>query len=247
MLINAHAHLASPGTALADIRRINIGNTLVLLNTSSPSEFTALLPLTKSSTRIRLALGMHPLYVGSASFTSFFALSNHTSYIGEIGLDNSRSKTVSLQKQQVVLETILERLAFKDKVIMVHSRNAEKETLELLRKYHHDKVIFHWYTGALDTLEELVDCGFYFSINPKMLLSAKNERLLELIPYDKILPETDTPYCVINSRKLTYHDVSIVYRFLSGFYSYPMTKVENDLMQNLHNLIGVRVDHPSTN
>ena len=56
-------------------------------------------------------------------------------------------------------------------VLMVRSVKAEKEVLDLLVKNNIQSAIFHWYSGGLNLIDEIVKKGYYFSINPAMVKS----------------------------------------------------------------------------
>ena len=82
----------------------------------------------------------------------------------------------------------------KNKIISVHSRRAEKVLLELLKKNEIKNVIFHWYSGPVNIINEIVDQGYYFSINEAMTLSDNGRKIIDAIPRERILTETDAPY-----------------------------------------------------
>ena len=83
--------------------------------------------------------------------------------------------------------------------LIVHTRSAEKETLEILKKYKFKKdfkILIHCYTGSKKFAFELLDIGSYIS-SSGVVTFKKSEDLantFKLIPNDKILVETDSPY-----------------------------------------------------
>ena len=117
-----------------------------------------------------------------------------TSYVGEIGLDFS-SEYISTKDIQIsCLKSILEVIQGKNKIISVHSRRAEKELFSLLLDYNIKNVIFHWYSGPLSLISDIISKGYYFSINEAMTLSASGRKIIEKIPEDRILTESDAPF-----------------------------------------------------
>lgn len=76
----------------------------------------------------------------------------------------------------------------------VHSRKAEKEVLDILKKYAIKKVIFHWYSGPLGLIEDIVNEGYYFSINEAMTKSNSGRNIINKIPRNRILTESDSPF-----------------------------------------------------
>ena len=56
--------------------------------------------------------------------------------------------------------------------------------------------ILHWFTGSIAQMQNAVDMGCFFSINPKMLKTKSGINLIQKIPSNKILLETDAPFSV---------------------------------------------------
>ena len=84
------------------------------------------------------------------------------------------------------------------KTLIVHSRNAEKETFEILNKYKNlnPKILMHCFTGSSEFAYKLLTLNSYFSASG--IITFKNsidlQKTFKLIPNDKLLIETDSPY-----------------------------------------------------
>lgn len=145
---------------------------------------------------IRLALGFHPQMVSEIKdqIPLFRKYVDETSYIGEIGLDFSKQYQDTRDLQIQCLKQILKCLQGKKKIISVHSRMAENELLSLLEEYNIENVIFHWYTGKLSTITNIIEHGYYFSINEAMTLSSSGQKIIAKIPSNRLLTETDAPF-----------------------------------------------------
>lgn len=52
----------------------------------------------------------------------------------------------------------------------------------------------HWYSGSIHTLREAIDMGCYFSLNQQMLLSKNGRGIIDCIPIERILIESDAPF-----------------------------------------------------
>ena len=105
------------------------------------------------------------------------------------------SEYISTRDIQIsCLKSILEVIQGKNKIISVHSRRAEKELFSLLLDYNIKNVIFHWYSGPLSLISDIISKGYYFSINEAMTLSASGRKIIEKIPEDRILTESDAPF-----------------------------------------------------
>lgn len=196
MMIDTHCHfdmMPNPEKYINDIER---RGDIVIGMTNAPSHFQIGWQHVRNYKHVRLALGFHPLLAHELQneLPLFERLLDKTSYIGEIGLDFSREGKATKDIQIESLRRILSCLRGKSKILSVHSRNAEQEFLSLLKEYEIKNVIFHWYTGNANLVPEILQEGCYFSVNEAMTLTNKGRRLIELIPHDKLLTETDCPF-----------------------------------------------------
>ena len=82
--------------------------------------------------------------------------------------------------------------------LIIHSRNAEDETLEILNKFksYNLKILMHCFTGSKKFVEKLLNFDAYFSASG--IITFKNsidlQKTFQFIPIDKLLIETDSPY-----------------------------------------------------
>lgn len=196
MIIDTHCHydmMESPEDYIEKVE--NTGN-IVIGMTNLPSHFDLGYEHIRKYKKVRLALGFHPQLADEhkEELSLFANYLRRTSYIGEIGLDFS-SEYVSTRDIQIsCLKYILKELQGKNKIISVHSRHAEKELFSLLLDYNIKNVIFHWYSGPLSLIPEIINKGYYFSINEAMTLSTSGRRIIEKIPDERILTESDAPF-----------------------------------------------------
>jgi TatD DNase family protein len=117
--------------------------------------------------------------------------------IGEIGLDFHYNFSPK-EKQYFAFEAQLE-LASKLKLpIIIHSRESNKEVLEVLYSWK-DKLsggVLHCFSGNIDDLKKVLDLGFYIGLDGPITFK-KNQELTEVVEYcplNRILLETDCPY-----------------------------------------------------
>jgi len=184
----------------------------VISMTNLPSHFEMGIPFFQSKKYVRMALGMHPLLatLHKNEFSKFELYLSNTSYIGEIGLDFSEegisTKIIQLQS----FERILNLISNKKKILSIHSRKAEKEVLELLLKYKIENAIFHWYSGPNKLIKDIVNAGYYFSINPIMTISKNGQSIISQIPLNKILIESDGPFVEFKNKIVNPWDANIV-------------------------------------
>ena len=151
---------------------------------------------------IYVALGLHPQLVGTGydDLELFESLVQRSHYIGEIGLDFSKNYIINKEQQIEVFKRVLlccER--YSNKVVSIHSLKSAATVLKILSQLRRDnknKYILHWFTGTIDQMHNAVDMGCFFSINPKMLKIKSGINLIQKIPPNKILLETDAPFSV---------------------------------------------------
>lgn len=115
--------------------------------------------------------------------------------IGEVGLDYHWIKDSYWRKkqQQVFLEFI--KLANeRQKPLVIHSRKAEMECLDILENYAEVPVLMHCFAGNLEQARRIIDLGWLISI-PTVVRNRKNHRkLARVIPLEHLVVETDTPF-----------------------------------------------------
>lgn len=196
MIIDTHCHFDMMSQPEAYIRQKELAGDIVIGMTNLPSHFEMGFPYVKEFRHIRLALGLHPLLAAESKkeIPLFKRLVNQTSYIGEIGLDFSKEGIMTKDEQVAVFRELLSTISGKIKIVSVHSRKAEREMVDLLREYEIENVVFHWYSGPIDLITPILDMGFYFSVNEAMCISKNGKTIIERIPRDRILTETDAPY-----------------------------------------------------
>lgn len=223
-MIDTHCHFDLMPNPEAYIAECESHGDIVIGMTNCPKHFEMGYGHVKNFKRIRLALGFHPQLASNIKdqLTLFDQYVDMTSYIGEIGLDFSREYIQSKELQIDCLHHILSQLKGKKKILSVHSRLAENELLALLKEYNIENVVFHWYSGKLTLIPQILDQGYYFSINEAMTLSNNGRNILSRIPKERVLTETDAPY----NRK---HNISNTLAYMG------MTK--EDIRENFFSLI----------
>lgn len=195
-MIDTHCHFDMMPQPETYIRQKERAGDIVIGMTNLPSHFQMGQPHLKGYKHIRLALGMHPLLASESKkeVPLFKRLVDQTSYIGEIGLDFSKEGIAAKDVQVEVLRGVLDSLRGKKKIISVHSRRAEKELLNLLCEYEMKNVIFHWYSGPVNLIPSILEQGYYFSVNEAMCRSKSGMSIIEKIPRNRILTESDAPF-----------------------------------------------------
>ncbi|KAK1937456.1 hydrolase, TatD family protein [Babesia divergens] len=121
--------------------------------------------------------------------------------IGELGLDYDRLNWCDKDTQKRYFEMQLD-LAAKHKLpLFLHMRNATEDTMDILlrnkEKWLEAGGVCHSFTSDATSLQRLIDEGFYIGINGCSLKTPENLDVLRRVPLDRIMLETDCPWCGI--------------------------------------------------
>lgn len=115
--------------------------------------------------------------------------------LGETGLDYYHSQDFIAEQKACFIRHI-EASKILKKPVVVHTRAARKDTLDIIRHEKSEHGILHCFTEDLDTAKAVLDCGYYVSFSG--IVSFKNAQDLrdvaKQIPLDRLLIETDSPY-----------------------------------------------------
>lgn len=242
-MLDAHFHLDRfPHPLLIANEAANRG-VFTIAVTNLPSHFRQGLPHVRNLPHVRLALGLHPLAAQedlSSQRMQFLRLLDSTSFVGEVGLDFSREGIKTRETQVATFRFIAESVAGRKKVISLHSRGAESEVLTTLAEFNIQSVIFHWYSGPLGVLEEAISHGHFFSINPAMIRSASGKRIIERIPPDRILTETDGPYVRVGRSPAHPWDVAVVEAYLGSLWSIGPEDVRKQVSSSFRQMLSCK-------
>ncbi len=201
-LIDSHCHL--------DNERFNGDRDEVLARIEERLEFAVNIgydlesskrsvELAESHDYIYAVVGVHPTDIGSYSDeveTQLEALAKHPKVlaVGEIGLDY-HWMTDPKEKQQEIFRKQMEMARRVGKPVVIHTREATRDTLDILKEYPDVRGIVHCYPGSYESAAEVMD-NYYFGVGGVLTFknSKKLKETVEKLPMDRIVIETDCPY-----------------------------------------------------
>jgi len=205
-MIDSHCHLDHE-PLISDLSNViqrskDVGIEKILTISTSFESFSRVKELIKKDDMIYGTIGIHPHESSTDVITSkqiIDGLSENKKIIGigETGLDfyyNNSEKS----KQIASFEEHIEASIQAKIPLIVHSRDAEKETFEILNKYKNNnlKILMHCFTGSKEFSEKLMTVNTFFSASG--IITFKNSLDLQdtfkSIPMNKILIETDSPF-----------------------------------------------------
>jgi len=205
-MIDSHCHLDHE-PMFSDLKNVvdrskKNGVEKILSICTTKDSFKKIIEIIKIDPIIYGTYGIHPHETTSDTTTKEEIIKNVSSNekiiaIGESGLDfyySHSSKEQQISSFKYHIEASIEL----NVPIIVHSRNAEKETFEILHFYKESKpkILMHCFTGSTEFAYKLLTLNSYFSASG--IITFKNsiplQNTFKLIPNDKLLVETDSPY-----------------------------------------------------
>ena len=205
-MIDSHCHLDHE-PMFSDLKNVIIrskenGLEKILSICTTNVSFKKIIEIIKFDPIIYGTFGIHPHETDFDKTTRKEIIKNVNSHekiiaIGESGLDfyySHSSKDQQISSFKYHIEASIEL----NVPIIVHSRNAEKETFDILSIYKDSKpkILMHCFTGSTEFAHKLLTLDSYFSASG--IITFKNSvdltNTFKLIPNNKLLVETDSPY-----------------------------------------------------
>lgn len=203
-IFDTHAHYMKSDfgeeldTLLADLPSKNVERVLAIgVDIESSARE---IELAKRFDFIYAAAGIHPEYASKLTESwesELRALLEREKVValGEIGLDYHYEDGAPKELQREVFIRQLEIARELDLPVVIHSRDAMGETLEILKKYK-PRGVMHCFSGSAESALEVVRLGLYVGFTG--VLTFKNSKkawaACEAVPLDRLLLETDCPY-----------------------------------------------------
>ena len=123
--------------------------------------------------------------------------------IGECGLDYNRMFSPK-EKQIEIFSQQIEIAKRTNLPLYLHCRDAFEDMVDVLEKGEYFKGVVHCFTGTMEEAKKFVELGFYIGITGWVCDNRRNQSLLEaleIIPFDKILIETDAPWVSVDRKR----------------------------------------------
>tara|TARA_B100001063_G_scaffold113415_1_gene105929 strand:- start:24 stop:785 length:762 start_codon:yes stop_codon:yes gene_type:complete len=205
-MIDSHCHLDhEPLLSNLDevIKRSkDVGIKKLLTISTSLESFSRVKQIVNKDEIIYGTIGIHPHETKNNVIDSDFIVKNLEENkkiigIGETGLDfyyNNSEKDTQLNSFRIHIEASLKT----NVPIIIHSRDAEEETFNILEEYKGQnlKILMHCFTGSQKFAEKLLSFDSYFSASG--IITFKNaidlQKTFKFLPLDRILIETDSPF-----------------------------------------------------
>ena len=204
--VDVHAHMTDKSFDLdresVIEQAIKAGAVHIITNATNYEDGMLSLALAQKHPSVRVALGIYPDETLKLSETEFSTQlkwiatqKNSIIAIGEIGLDYKWTKEE--EKREIQKKRFIQQLHLAKKMkkpVIIHSRNAEREVVDILIQEEMPRVVMHCFCGRHSIVKDAIKHKFHFSIPPKVVNDSQFEELVKIIPIDRLLTETDSPY-----------------------------------------------------
>ena len=205
-MIDSHCHLDHE-TIFNNLDEIllrskSVGIEKLLTICTTDKNFSNIIDLINKDMMIYGTYGIHPHETSNSNISSKDIIKNVRKNkkivgVGETGLDfyyNNSDKESQIISFVEHIEASIELSV----PLIIHSRNAEKETYKILSKYKNNKlkILMHCFTGSLDFAKKLLNLNAYFSASGIITFKKSQDlqKTFKEIPTEKLLVETDSPF-----------------------------------------------------
>ena len=165
--------------------------------------------------------------------------------IGEIGLDYYWNKENKEKQKEIFMEQI--KLANKLELpIVIHTREAVMDTIDILKKIECKKRgVFHCCPLNRELVKEALKLGFYISFaGPVTFKNSKNaEEIVNLVPIEKILIETDSPYLSpepVRGRRNDSRNVKYIAQKIADIKGLTIEEVAKQMHKNIEKIFNMQ-------
>ena len=255
MIIDSHCHLTYEpisNTLKETIDRANKEGIKYMLTISTEDKsFEQILMIVNGHKSVYGTYGIHPheaklhQHIQKVDIINKVNQNKKIIGIGETGLDFYYNH--SEKKDQIYsFEQHISAAQEKNLPLIVHTRSAEKETFEILKKHlkkKNFKILIHCFTGSRRFAFDLLDLGSYISASGVITFKKSQElaNIFKDLPNEKILVETDAPYLAPvplrgkpNEPSYIVHTV----KFLSNLKNIPYKEFSERTSNNFFDLFG---------
>nr|WFD54487.1 TatD-like DNase [Dugesia japonica] len=190
-------------------RAFNVGIEKIIILSDSLSGCCEVEKLLNLSDKLFMTVGCHPTncnemvdetnkYIGE--LRNITRDNYRVVAIGECGLDYDRENFCPREIQKPNFEKQVQLAVELQLPLYLHCRAAHEDLIIILQKYYkylpHNRLgVVHTFDGTFEQAEQLLEMGFYLGINGCSLKSDENLQVVKKLPLDRLLIETDSPWC----------------------------------------------------
>jgi len=230
---------------------------IICSGVNAPTNREVLALAKKYAPLVRCSLGFHPVdavnksegETGLSKQEGMFDLNaelafikknkNYIAAIGEVGLDYHwiKDKVVQDAEKKNFLAAIKLAEEIK-KPIIVHTRDAEADAVEMLASSSVKNVVLHCFTGRKSVVKRTIDLGYYFSI-PAIIEKLQHFKMIaEMASINQLLSETDGPWLSPTGERNEPANVVYTVRNIAKIKGFNEEEVANNIWLNFQRVFG---------
>lgn len=197
MYVDTHCHLDS--RECNDIERVikNVENNIIIVSGYDDDSNKEVIDLIEKYPNVYGTIGIHPSEVKTSNLSIIEKYVNHPKVvgIGEIGLDYHYGKE-DKELQIDYFKKQIEIARKNNKTVVIHSRDAALDTLEIIAENPDVNYVMHCYSYSLEMAKQLLKYHVKFGIGGVLTFKNSKElkKIVESIPLEYLLLETDSPW-----------------------------------------------------
>ena len=244
MLIDIHSHIDICKDVDALIENAKKQNVKILTAGVNSESNRKILELKIKFPEINICLGIYPIDALKLSELEIdkeieFIRKNINNIIGigEVGIDLKYAQPDLLEKQKKNLLKFGNLAKELNLPIIIHSRKAENECIELLEKLNYNKIIMHCFSGNMKLVGEIIKNNWHLSIPANVKYSEHFQMIIEITPIENLFCETDSPF-LHPDKKFPNEPANVIesYKKISEIKKMPLAEVEKIKEENYKRL-----------
>ena len=240
--IDFHCHIDFYENTDEIIKNARESNVNIILNNGINREANRkTIALSKKYSEVKACLGLYPIEALKLTDKEIdeeinFIKKQNITAIGEVGMDFAHSQ--EKEKQKNIFRKFIKLSKELDKPIIVHSRKAELECIELLEEEKAKKVVMHCFTGKKKLIERIEKNNWFLTIPTMVVYSEQTQEFVKMISISQLLCETDSPY-LHPERKDDNEPANVVeaYKKVAEIKNMTLEEVKNVIFMNWQKLI----------
>ncbi len=203
ILADAHCHLIPKWVNDAKLERIvkdsHAAGVKIIINCAITADTYNFGLKSTEQPGVYLALGVEPTKVTDSLVTAYIekleSNLNKIVAVGEIGLDYYWVKEAEKREiQKRYFEQLLNLAQKHEKPIVIHSRDAEQDCIEILETFSCKNVLMHCFAGTESQIKRITDNNWYITVPTSAIYRKNFMKNLHLTPITNLMLETDSPY-----------------------------------------------------
>jgi TatD DNase family protein len=256
MLIDTHCHLDFPDFAQDTeevVKRAKEAGVEYIINIgSSLKNSYAAVNLAKKYPTVFATVGIHPHEAEQAKTETFYEIKELSKEkkvvaIGEVGLDFYRRLSDKAIQEEVFVKFI--SLARERNLpLVIHCRDAQEDVLRILSREEYSGIegVIHCFSGDESFLSKCLDLGFYISFTCNITYKKADNlrRLVQLVPLDRLMLETDAPFLSpegFRGRRNEPRHIKLLAQEISRIKQKSLEDIAQVTTQNAKKLFGLQV------